>query len=1100
MDFTARYQNLNQHQKTAVDTIDGPVMVVAGPGTGKTELLSMRAANILQKTDVLPENILCLTFTDSGSVAMQKRLSSIIGREAYNVSIYTFHAFGSDIMSRHREHFYSGAQFQPADELNQHRILTDILTALPYDNPLKTTMNGEFTAINAIKSSISDIKRSGLSADELTAVLDANDEVIAIAEPILRDVFAGRISKATFEKLGQAAAELADINEPQPIAALPRLSDTLRASLQRALAAAAEHPKITPPLTEWKKQWLTVDATKTIILKTSKQQTKLRALVEVYRLYVEIMKKAALFDYDDMIVQVVHAIETIPELRYELQEKYQYIMVDEFQDTNLAQMRILQSLTDNDANEGAPNIMVVGDDDQAIYGFQGADVGNILQFRAQYEGAKLVTLTDNYRSAPIILSTARNVITQGTERLERHIAELDKTLAPHKSAERSRTTLATLPHIAGERSWIVASIAEQIAQGVEPQEIAVLARRHADLEALLPYFADKNIPISYDKRDNVLQDEVVVQLAAIARIVQAIAENKLDETSECISQTLSHPAWNIAPEALWEVSLKAYRDRTLWLEAMQVNEQTASLAKWLIACAGASTYTPLERMLDILIGEDTLSSADSEADSFTSPLKAHFFAGQPEKYLSHLANLTAIRTKLRDHDTEDEQPRLAHFLQFLQQCSDANTSITSLRHIGDDAASVRLMSAHSSKGLEFDTVYLANAVDTNWGNKARSGGNAIAYPENLRLRKNNDSMEERLRLFFVGMTRAKRQLFISHSEQAGNGKELMLANFLVEDAEMERITPNIEAKDLASEMIQAEWYAPIVTLPVDSMRQQLASTLEHYKLSATHINNFIDVSRGGPQHFLLNNLLHFPSAYSPHASYGSAIHGALQQAHDHLKANNQPQAEEDIMRTFEQLLRQAQLTSDEFEHFHAKGIEALQTFLAEKYSTFTTNQSAELNFSHQQARLGDAQLTGKLDLADIDVEEKTILVTDYKTGSPVAEWGKGADYQKIKAHKYRQQLLFYKLLVEESRDFRNYTFVDGVLQFVEPDKAGQIIALHLGDVSEEEFDRFKQLVGVIWQHVMDLSFPDTSNYDATYKGMLAFEEDLLNGANEPAHL
>ena len=146
MDFTERYNQLNNSQKEAVDYINGPLMVVAGPGTGKTELLSMRAANILKKTDILPENILCLTFTESGSIAMQKRLSSIIGRDAYNVSIYTFHAFGSEVISRYREHFYSGAQFRPADELNQRQIITEILNTLEHDNTHKTKMNGEYTA------------------------------------------------------------------------------------------------------------------------------------------------------------------------------------------------------------------------------------------------------------------------------------------------------------------------------------------------------------------------------------------------------------------------------------------------------------------------------------------------------------------------------------------------------------------------------------------------------------------------------------------------------------------------------------------------------------------------------------------------------------------------------------------------------------------------------------------------------------------------------------------------------------------------------------------------------------------------------------------
>src|ERR1700757_1843717 len=166
MDFEARYKQLNKAQQAAVDTIDGPVMVIAGPGTGKTELLSMRAANILRQTDVLPENVLCLTFTEAGSIAMQKRLTGIIGREAYNVSIFTFHAFGTDIMSRYREYFYQGASFRPADDLARHRIVTEILDSLEYNNPLRSKMNGKYTAIGDIISAISDLKRAGLTDAE----------------------------------------------------------------------------------------------------------------------------------------------------------------------------------------------------------------------------------------------------------------------------------------------------------------------------------------------------------------------------------------------------------------------------------------------------------------------------------------------------------------------------------------------------------------------------------------------------------------------------------------------------------------------------------------------------------------------------------------------------------------------------------------------------------------------------------------------------------------------------------------------------------------------------------------------------------------------
>lgn len=1088
MDFAARYKQLNTQQQNAVDTIDGPVMVVAGPGTGKTELLSMRAANILRQTDVLPENILCLTFTESGSIAMQQRLTSIIGRDAYNVSIFTFHAFGSEIMSRHRDYFYNGAQFRPADELNQRRIITEILTSLAYDNPFRATMNGEFTSMNTIKSGISDIKRSGLNEKELLAVADANDKVIANAEPILADVFSGRVSKATLEKLSTAAEQLGAIDEPQPIAALPRLSDVLRHRLQRALAAAADHPKITPPLTEWKKQWLTFDANKNLVLKARLQQKKLRALIDIYSQYVAIMQTAELYDFDDMISQVVRAIETHPELRYELQETYQYIMVDEFQDTNLAQMRILLNLTDNPANEGSPNIMVVGDDDQAIYGFQGADVGNILQFRTLYPQAQLITLTDNYRSVAGVLSAARTVITQGTERLEGHIAELDKTLTAHKTASDSRVILATSASQATERAWLVTSVEQQLADGVSPNEIAIIARRHSDLEALLPYFASHNIALSYEKRDNVLEDDVVMQLELLARLIVALHKNELDTVQILLPQLLSHPAWQIAPETLWQISLSAYSKRSHWLEELRTLSATSELFNWLTATARLVSHLPLERMLDVLIGLDEANNDPS----FTSPLKEYYFSDTPEAYYQHLSNLSAIRARLRDHDPDTTTPRLEQFVEFIDQLRSSGTSVTSLRKIGEDSASVRLLSAHASKGLEFDTVYVINAVDNNWGSKARSAPNTLAYPENLRLRQNTNSLEERLRLFYVAMTRAKRQLFISNAESTPEAKPLMLASFLAGENQLEeqRHDEADTSAEQSQTVVETNWYAPLLNVPSASMQQQLAPLLERYKLSATHVNNFIDVTRGGPQHFLLDNLLHFPSARGPHAGYGTAIHTALQQAHDYLRAHGTRQPEEDVLRSFEQSLAQEQLTNEELRHFSAKGSDTLRTFLADKYSSFHSNQRAELNLAYQNSILNGVHLTGKLDVAEIDTKNKTITVIDYKTGGALHAWDRGADYHKIKAHKYRQQLLFYKLLLENSREWRSYEFIDGIIQFVEPDKSGEIISLSLGDVTKEELSDFADLLQAIWQRIKTLDFPATDHYDQNLAGIKAFEADL----------
>src|SRR6185437_3743672 len=126
MNFTERYNNLNVAQKRAVDTIDGPVMVIAGPGTGKTELLSMRTANILRQTDTLPSSILCLTFTESGAAAMRERLLGIIGIDAYKVAIHTIHSFGTEIINQNSEFFYNGAHFRPADELSSYELLNEL--------------------------------------------------------------------------------------------------------------------------------------------------------------------------------------------------------------------------------------------------------------------------------------------------------------------------------------------------------------------------------------------------------------------------------------------------------------------------------------------------------------------------------------------------------------------------------------------------------------------------------------------------------------------------------------------------------------------------------------------------------------------------------------------------------------------------------------------------------------------------------------------------------------------------------------------------------------------------------------------------------------
>ena len=385
MDYNAEFQKkleqLNDEQRAAVDQIDGPVMVVAGPGTGKTQLLAMRVANILRQTDALPSNILCLTFTEAAATNMVERLSTIIGADAYKVEINTFHGFGSNIISRYGEYFYHGANYQPADELTQGEIINSILSSLPFDNPLRVSNGGQFTYLRDIQKLIGDLKKAALNPDELRQIAQQNIDFCEHMAPHINAAFSERISAkqlGKYRNLVTTAQSLGCEQETLPFTTEPKLADVFADELAAALELAESGEKVsTKPISEFKKKWCekeVIRGTQSTTLKDLKRSQKILLAADVYAQYLAAMDQRQLYDFGDMIMNVIQAVDHNPELKANLQEQYQYILVDEFQDTNDAQMRLLTELTDYDDQ---PNLMVVGDDDQAIYRFQGADISNI---------------------------------------------------------------------------------------------------------------------------------------------------------------------------------------------------------------------------------------------------------------------------------------------------------------------------------------------------------------------------------------------------------------------------------------------------------------------------------------------------------------------------------------------------------------------------------------------------------------------------------------------------------------------------------------------------------------------------------------------------
>lgn len=1129
MDFESAYQQLNPKQKEAVDTIDGPVMVVAGPGTGKTQLLAMRAANILQRdSTLLPTNILCLTFTDSGQVAMQRRLIELMGESGAHVAVHTFHSFGTEIINSYPEYFYQGANYSPADELTTHEILVEILQNLPYRDPLSSQNQGEFVYLKAIKSRLQELKKSAITPEELRELaMDGLKFVEYIEKPLIElfDVasFSSLKDIERSQKLMQAAE-----NYKQPelnvLGFLP-LSKVFIDTFGQALRSAIDLKK-PKPLNNWKKDWFTKDKNKQPVCKQRDILDKLLALSDVYEAYQKALDTRKLFDFDDMIVRVVHALETRGDLAYELQEQYQYFLVDEFQDTNAGQLRLLHALANHPVNENRPNVLVVGDDDQAIYAFQGAELNNILGFKDSYQDVKLITLTDNYRSAPKLLQTTRQLIVQGVDRLETHYKEIDKTLNAKIEPKDFNLQRQLFTLQAHEYEWVADEIRNLIHSGHPAKEIAVICREHRYLEALLPYLYDQDIPVSYERRHNALDNPQIKELITLARVVEALSRQDIVNANGHLPELLSADYWQIPAKDIWQLSLDARRGfeaqhiTVYWLELMlggKYGPKLKNIAEFLLESAKFAQSHSLEQIMDMLVGntseslpqetyEETEKSPKKIKEKLISPFKNYYFSDdiimqKPENYITLLSCLSAIRNHLR-HYRADTNLRLSDFIYFVDLCVEAGVTInvTGLHSSSEDA--IRLMSAHGSKGLEFNSVFLLSAVNKIWDSKGR--GSLLQLSPNMLQIAHSNNLDDNLRLFYVAATRAKNNLIITNYLEGDDGKEVTSFGAL-EDPLVQAILPRpikpVDMPDSAtSKLMRAErqWFDMHWQMPHKDMKELLAPRLETYKLSVTHLNNFLDVASGGPINFLLGNLLQFPSAMSPSAAFGSAMHESLQYLHEHFINHKKMPSLEDLTRYFDASLKLKRLSLADEKKFLDRGHNSIELLLQKRGGLINSRQLPEQNFFSQGVMIGEAQLTGKIDVLEINKRQASVI--DYKTGKAVKTWlpqGKSI-YEKIKMHKYAQQLYYYKLLVEGSRTWgdQGIKLKTAELVFVEPDKQGElnVLALDLDDI--EELSRLTALIKSVWQRIINLDFPDVSEYSPDVKGIKAFEDYLIENYSD----
>ena len=1066
-DFQREYNKLNPAQKQAVDTIEGPVLVVAGPGTGKTQLLSLRVANILKQTDTTASSVLCLTFTNFAAANMRQRLNNLIGPSAHRVVVRTFHSFAAEIMNQYPDYFWNGARLSIAPDATQIEIIQDILSSLPLDNPLASRFAGSLTAIKDVQDSLKLAKEAGLSPGKLAAMINYNDAYLNEIEPLLIDLLAAPLSAKRLPALADAIIALPDHDVAEVVKPLRSLSAVLKDGLQAAISADAGTGKTTNT-GAWKKRWLqTVDGQKGLHDERRRNAWWL-SLAHVYADYRDALHLRGYYDYADMVVEVISQLQQQVDLRASVQERFLYVLIDEFQDTNAAQLQLAHLVATHYAQGDQPNLMAVGDDDQSIYAFNGAELNNMLNFRQTYPSTQTIILTDNYRSTQAILDTAQKIIEQADDRLVKRQPDLIKQLKAVSQAQLGEIAHHQYP----TRDHELYAVAQKIAAtwpDSGDSTVAVLARNHDSLRRLSVQLHDLNVPISYEQQNNILETEVVQLVFLLAQTVQAIQTGHERQVNSLLAQLVRYPVWGLTSVALWQLATANYA-APHWLDSLLQHDDQAlsALANWLLWLS--QSQAPLPLLIEYFIGLKA-------GEHLTSPIRAYYLALPiSTNYLEALSALQLL-TSVSHEFAAGESAMLSDFIRFIELNSELGRAITDQSWFTSGDRAVQLMTVHKSKGLEFDTVYVLDAIEDNWQPRSVSR----KPPANLPLQPYGEQYDDYVRLLYVAATRAKSSLIICSYSANEQGK-LVLATPLSTNA---LATTEVSAEAVAPSAVILESALRWPRLETADEKILLASRLDDFYLSATGIIQFLDLASAGPQAFLENQLLRLPTSTNSAMSYGTAVHAGLQAGQQ--LANDQQPVLPGVLERFANSLASQHLAEAELERYLPHGKAMLSELFTKKGFSLPIGGLAEITLN--DINIGPARLGGKLD--HVLVKDQQLMISDYKTGKALSSFTTQDQNKVVKAWQHRTQLLFYSLLASGASRFSDVRSISGQMLYVEAATAREL-TLQL-QPSQADMERIEALAVAVWQHVTDLNFPDVTRYPADINGITAFEDDLISG-------
>jgi DNA helicase-2/ATP-dependent DNA helicase PcrA len=1007
--FDEAYKNLNPEQRTAVDTLEGPVMVIAGPGTGKTQVLATRIANILLKTDTNPYAILALTFTESAAKNMRERLVQLIGPTAYSVNVQTFHAFCDEVIQSYPEYFSVSRNSQVLTDLERYELMEELLK-----NPqLKVLrpINSPYHYLKTIIKTLSDLKREGVNE-------------VRFSELVIQE-------KEAFE---------ADKSELK----------------------------------------------KTELTKREKALVKMEELSLIYTQYQQNLRSRDRYDYDDMITFVVDAFQREETLLLNYQERLTYFLVDEYQDTNASQ-NVVVDLLASYWGENA-NIFVVGDPHQSIYRFQGASLENTLNFVLRYPTATVVSLATGYRSPQVIYDAASEVIQNNQKEdvaVELPKQQFLKTLArPLKSIKPDGQPIRVYkaPSAPLEVVYVAEEIRQLMAEGIDPAEIAILYRNNAESTDLQIALDKWNIPFHVDSGNDILQDEVIRQFLTLCRVIIDIRTSR--EGHE-LFEVMNYPWLGLHRLLVMKVARAASQTKMSMYNRIIKGFVEFCKVEY-CEDVTAADFTQLE---DFITKLTLWGQRDAEL-TFPSWFEMvinesgflNWLISQPTKIVL-LHHLNALFREIKALAQQDHTLNLEKFMSAIATMQEHGIQIAA-EEVRISEHAVTLSTAHKAKGQEWEYVFLTGCIDGKWGNSRKPSG--IALPEGILTHtstEEQDRNEDDRRLFYVSITRAKKQLTITHPESlvTGNRAKLALPSMFTEevDAKHKVIVEQPESEKNAEEHLARLLQAQPVKDYSELERSWLQGVVKDFKLSVTALNLYLR----SPELFVEEILLRVPRTKPGYQSFGTAVHFALEYLYKEVQKNGQPPAVKMVLEKFEECLAQEILTNEEFELRLAYGKKILKQYYEQYAHEPIMPVLIERFFGYgwSKAMLGDISLVGRVDRIDwLDKTANTVTVVDYKTGKSrtvneiegkvsTAEFSERelALPENIRGP-YKRQLLFYKLLTQLDPTFKA-TVKQGLFDFVQPEESGKFVQRRF-ELLDADVDALKELIVVVMKEIRNLDF------------------------------